>query len=399
VLAGTQMVSPHSQAAAAVSAQMSFQPGLVAGYASAPSGNPYIKSPGGMYEAAARMSQMHRIDPNGMGVGVSSQQHQLHAPPSPYHLPQHVGNLGMMPVPQQQPVGSPVRQHAPQHSPYHPNSIIEQQIQEHLQHQQQQHMQMPPPEMSQQSDGGQLSNMNNAQSYPSNQQAIQMKLNAMKAPPPFLSCFDPRPMPPSPAVSPGKQQQQDNSSESDDLSPLPMASAVAAVATAPVKSALKSPARAEIKREDSDRSLHADSIFSGLKIPGAASALGLSSHHARNSGSSNHLSAISGMSLSIGDMAGDGSVSVDAINSLDSAKSMHADPLSMRFNNSLRIGGGQQPSAKAKPKKPDGSSKYFGDDKGNHSELLGHMDMSVATLGTADFDVSGGMSFSNVFED
>lgn len=387
------MVSPHSQAAAAVS-QMSFQPGLVAGYASAPSGNPYIKSPGGMYEAAARMSQMHRIDP--MGVVSSQQQQQLHAPPgSPYHLPQHVGNLGMMPV-QQPPMGSPVRQ-APQHSPYHPSSTIEQQIQEHLQLQQQQHMQMPPPAMTQQSDGVQLSNMNNPQSYPSNHQAIPMKLNAMKAPPPFLSCFDPRPMPPSPASSAGQQQQQqDNSSESDDLSPLPVASA------APIKSALKSPARAEIKREDSDRSLHADSIFSGLKIPGGApsSALGLSSHHARNSGSSNHLSAISGMSLSIGDMAGDGSVSVDAINSLDSAKSMHADPLSMRFNNSLRIGSGQPTTAKApKPKKPDGSSKYFGDDKGNHSELLGHMDMSVATLGTADFDVSGGMSFSNVFED
>jgi hypothetical protein len=230
--------------------------------------------------------------------------------------------------------------------------------------------------------------------------SMEAKLSPTKAPPPFLSCFDPRPLPPD-LSGVAEVQLQDNSSESDDVSPMPPTPSSSPSRPAAAMGIGNN--RKEIKREDSDRSLHADSLFSGLKIPGTG-ALGTSSHH-KNSQSSNQLSAISGMSLSIGDMAADGSVSVDAINSLDSVKSMHVDPLSMRFNNSLRIGsgpgggGGGLPSAKPKSKKHEGSGKTSADERGNHSELLGHMDMSVATLGASDFDVSAGMSFTNVFED
>lgn len=240
--------------------------------------------------------------------------------------------------------------------------------------------------------------------YPPNNNAIQAKMNTLKSPAPFLSCFDPRPLCPPQHVNMHQPQPPSNekveTTESEYVGPLPTHHHHHR------KSSMKR--RSDLRREGSDHSLQADSLFAGIKILGTG-ALNGTNHSKSHNGSSNHLSAISGMSLSIGDMGADGSASLEAMSSLDSVKgSSHADPLSLRFNNSLRLGqGGGTPGRQTSKSKKvlDGSSKYFGSES-HASEMLGGMDMSVATLGDrmSDFgDMSsasqGNMSFSNVFEE
>lgn len=349
---------------------------------------------------------------NGLSVSVHSstpsqqQQHQMSMmgqaqsmmPPNsrssslPALLP-----LGQ-PLPSPQPVATSRRGSAGQIELHHPGDYMAQQQQQQQQRQpsmMQPMMAMQPPRMplmEPQPSRGMPMNAGMAMptqanllggQYPGYQ--YQSKLTSLNEPEYGYVASAPPP-------SPRGQQLLDDHSESEQLAPLP---------TRKRASTRNANRRNEFKREGSEGSLQVDSLFSGAKTHEHGD-----QNHARNYGSSAHLSL---MSLSISDMQSTTSAPtepprVDPSVS-DPKSSKNPDNLSNRFNNSLRLG---RNNSKTPPRR---TASGDGHRLGHESSDLGHvMDMSVATLGDqlsqyGDMSIArmsesqANMSFSNVFEE